>query len=303
MIETFVIVPTFREKGKVEKLLHSFSHVTDGTIRLLVVNGNPGDETSSYLRQLHNSRILELPGAPNLFWSGLVNLGLEHILRQAEQPEFVILMNADIEFDTDILTPLIAKARATPNAQLAAVTIAGRKVVSSGVKVKSWPLMINRHPLAGTRPEHLPSDVLIPVDFLPTRCTLIPFAAIKRTGLVAEHDLPHYGGDNEYTNRLRKLGFTPFVFTGSQVRLDANNTGNSVFHKSLSLKARLKSLFSIKTNFNPVYRLRFVRLAYPWYAWPSAMCLSLLRSVLEVVLGGSAIKLLFRRKESGFAGL
>jgi GT2 family glycosyltransferase len=303
MIKTFVIVPTFREKGKVEKLLNSFSHVTDGTIKLLIVNGNPGDETSSYLRQLHNSRILELPGAPHLFWSGLINLGLEHLLRQAEQPEFVILMNADIEFDTDILTPLIAKARATPNAQLAAVTIAGRNVVSSGVKVKSWSLMINRHPLAGTLPEHLPSDALIPVDFLPTRCTLIPFAAAKQAGLIAENDLPHYGGDNEYTNRLRTLGFPPYIFTGSRVRVDAKNTGNSVFHKSLSLKVRISSLFSIKANFNPIYRLRFVRLAYPWYAWPSAMFLSVLRSVLEVLLGGGAIKSLLRHKESGFAGL
>jgi GT2 family glycosyltransferase len=303
MTQTYIIVPTFREKGKVERLLNSFSHVTDGTVKLLIVNGNPGDETCSYLRQLRNGRVLEIPGAPNLFWSGLVNLGLEHVLRQEEQPEFVILMNADVEFDTDILTPLISKARATPNAQLAAVTIAGRYVVSSGVKVKSWLLMNNRHPLAGTLPELLPSDALIPVDFLPTRCTLIPFAAARRAGLIAEHDLPHYGGDNEYTNRLRKLGFPPYIFTGSQVKVDSRNTGNSVFHKALSLKVRIRSLFSIKTNFNPIYRLRFVRLAYPWYAWPSAMLLCTLRSVFEVLLGGGAIKFLFRRKESGFAGL
>ena len=303
MTQTYIIVPTFREKGKVEKLLNSFSHVTDGTIKLLIVNANPGDETSLYLSQLRSGRVLEIPGTPNLFWSGLVNLGLEHVLQQGEQPEFVILMNADIDFDTDILTPLIAKARATPNAQLAAVTIAGQRIVSSGVKVKSWLLMNNRHPLAGTLPGDLPSDALIRVDFLPTRCTLIPVAAVRRAGLIAERDLPHYGGDNQYTNRLRRLGFPPYIFTGSQVRVDAKNTGSSVFHKALSLEVRIRSLFSIRANFNPIYRLRFVRLAYPWYAWPSAMLLCTLRSVLEVLLGGSIIKFLFRRKESGFAGL
>ena len=303
MTETFIIVPTFREKEKVKRLLQSLSQVPDETIKLVIVNGNPGDQTSWHLRRLHNSRILEIAGNPNLFWSGLVNLGLEHVLRQSEPPQFVILMNADIEFETDTLTPLIAKARANPNAQLAAVTIAGRKVVSSGVDVKSWSLMINRHPLAGTLPAQLPPDALIPVDFLPARCTLIPFAAVTRTGLIAEHDLPHYCGDYEYSSRLGSLGFPAYIFTGSQVRVDANNTGTSVFHKSLSLKLRINSLFAIKTHFNPMYRLRFVRLTYPWYSWPSAMFLSILRTVMEVLLGGGAIKFLFRRKESGFAGL
>jgi len=303
MKQTLVIVPTFKEKEKIVKLLHSLAHVPQGTVKLLIVNGNPGDETSVYLRQLHNNAILEIKGSPELFWSGLVNLGLEHVLRHAEDPEFLILMNADIEFDTDILTPLIAKARANPNAQIAAVTISGRRVVSSGVKVQSWWLMINRHPFAGTLPERLPSEALIPVEFLPARCTLIPFAAAKRAGLVAERDLPHYAGDYEYTNRLRTSGFPAYIYTGSQVRVDAKNTGTSVFHKPLSLKTRITSLFSIKANYNPVYRLRFVRMAYPWYAWPSAMVMCLLRSTVEVLLGGNAVKFLLRRKESGFAGL
>ena len=140
------------------------------------------------------------------------------------------------------------------------------------------------------------------MDFMPTRCTLIPFTAVRMTGLIAEHDLPHYAGDYEYTNRLRLLGFAPYIFTGSRVKVDAQNTGTSVFHKALSLRVRISSLFSIKANFNPIYRLRFVRLAYPCYAWPSAMVMCLLRSAAELLLGGSAIRFLIRRKESGFAG-
>jgi GT2 family glycosyltransferase len=120
--------------------------------------------------------------------------------------------------------------------------------------------------------------------------------------LIAEKELPHYGGDNEYTNRLRKLGCLPYIYTGVKVRVDAKNTGTDVFHKSVPLWVRLNSLFSIKSTANPVYRLRFVRIAYPWYAWPSAMVLYLARSLLEVFLGGMAIRCLFRQKESGFSG-
>ncbi len=299
---TFVIIPTYREKSKIEALLNCFSRVKIENLKILIVNGNPNDETSAYIKQLHDSRVLELPGSPGLFWSGLVNVGLHHVLHNETNQEFIIIMNADVEFEGDILTPLIAKARANPNSQLAAVTVAEGKVISSGVKVVSWPLTINRHPLAGTLAETIAPDVLIPVDFLPTRCTIIPFPAIKKAGFIAEKELPHYGGDNEYTNRVRKLGYPPYIFSGALVKVDAGNTGTDVFHKSLSLWKRISTMFSIKSTANPIYRLRFVRLSYPLYAQPSAMVLYALRSVMEVLLGGAAIRFIFRRRESGFAG-
>ena len=299
---TFVVVPTFREKEKVLALLRSFRHVRGLNLTILIANGNPSDETSAALRELKDSRVLELPGNPKLFWSGLVNLGLQHVLRQRPEPEFVVIMNADVEFETDVLTPLILKARANLKCQLAAVTLSNGEIISSGVKVVSWLLTLNRHPLAGTSPQDLPIDALIPVDFLPTRCTLIPFAAVKKAGLIAEKLLPHYGGDNEYTNRIRHLGYQPYIYTGSRVKVDADNTGIDVFHRALSLKSRVSSLFSIKSTANPIYRLRFVRLAYPWYAWPSAMFLYTLRSTLEVLMGGNAIRRISRQKESGFSG-
>jgi GT2 family glycosyltransferase len=299
---TFVVVPTFREKDKVLALLRSFQHVQDLSLRVLIANGNPGDETSAVLREWKDSRVVELSGHPGLFWSGLVNLGLEHAVHPEANQEFVILMNADVEFTYDVISPLVAMARATPNAQLAAVTVSGERVVSSGVRVASWFLTLNRHPLAGSPADSIPQDALIAVDFLPTRCTLIPLAAVRQAGFIAQKDLPHYGADYEYTNRLRKLGYQPFIYTGARVRLDAKNTGNNVFHKRLSLGIRLRSLFSIKSPSNPIYRLRLIRLSYPLYAWPSAMFLYTLRSLVEVLLGGPAIKSLFSSRESGFSG-
>ena len=299
---TFVVVPTFRETDKITTLLASFSQVKARDIKILIANGNPGDETSTYIRTLHDDRVQELSGHPSLFWSGLVNLGLRHILEHETGQEFVIIMNADVDFDGDVITPLLNKARSTPNAQLAAVTVGDGQVISSGVKVVSWLLTLNRHPLAGTLPERLPEDKLIPVDFLPTRCTLIPFEYVKKAGLISEKQLPHYGGDNEYTNRVRMLGCSPYIYKGVQVRVDAKNTGTDVFHKEIPIGRRIRSLFSIKSTANPVYRIRLIRMIYPWYAWPSAMFLYVLRSILEALLGGRGIKAFIRRKESGFSG-
>ena len=299
---TFIIVPTFKERRHVERLLDCFSRADNRDVVILIVNGNPGDDTSRFLKELHNEGVIEIQGHPGLFWSGMVNLGLRHVLRCEGEKEFVIIMNADVEFDGDIVALLTAKARMMPNCQLAAVTVGDRRVVSSGVKVVSWALTINRHPLAGTMPDHLPADVLIPVDFLPTRCTLIPYPAVAKAGLVAERELPHYGGDYEYTNRVRTLGYQPYIFTGACVRLDTKHTGADVFHRRLSLGKRIATMFSIKSTANPICRLRFVRLAYPHSAWPSAMALYLLRSVMEVSFGGAHIKSVFPSKERGYSG-
>ena len=119
---------------------------------------------------------------------------------------------------------------------------------------------------------------------------------------MAERELPHYGGDYEYTNRVRKLGYQPYIFTGACVRLDTKHTGADVFHRRLSLGKRIATMFSIKSTANPICRLRFVRLAYPRSAWPSAMALYLLRSVMEVSFGGAHIKSVFPSKERGYSG-
>ncbi len=303
MAHIFIVVPTFREPAKISDWLASFGSINLSGVTALLVNGNPGDTTSNLIRDAASHLpIHELKGDPTLFWAGLTNLGLRQALREGGDGDYVVLMNADIEFTRDMFSALMEKGRTTHNAQLAAVTISGQRVVSSGVKVISWFLTLNRHPLAGTLDTDLPSDTLIPVDYLPTRCTLIPLAAVRQAGLIAESALPHYGADYEYTNRLRKLGYQPFIFSGARVRLDGENTGNNVFWRRLSLGTRLRSLFSIKSTSNPIYRIRFILLAYPMYAWPSAMLLYTLRSVLEVLLGGAVIKSLLPRSESGFSG-
>lgn len=302
MAGVFVVVPTFRERAHVERLLKCFYRVQDRAVHVAVVNGDPGDETSRLLEDWPDERVYEIAGAPSLYWSGLVNLGLRHVLSASGEKEFVLIMNADVAFHDDILECLVRKARIMPRCQLAAVTIGDRLVVSSGVRVVSWALTINRHPLAGEAPENLPAGALIPVDFLPTRCTLIPFSAVEGAGLTAEDELPHYGADNEYTNRIRRRGYQPYIFTGARVNVDVKHTGTDVFQVALSLRQRVGSLFSIKSTANPVYRLRFVRLVYPRYAWPSAMALYVLRSLGEVLFGGTILKSVLRMKEAGHSG-
>ncbi|MGD0410322.1 MAG: hypothetical protein ABSC18_01350 [Verrucomicrobiota bacterium] len=80
----YIVVPTFRETGKVESFLGSFNNVGCQPYTLFIANGNPGDETSLLLRVSKvKASIQELEGNAGLYWSGLQNLGLRAASRQA----------------------------------------------------------------------------------------------------------------------------------------------------------------------------------------------------------------------------
>jgi GT2 family glycosyltransferase len=296
------VIPTFKELKQIEKLMTSFSNIISNQIEIVIVNSNPNDETSRFLNSFTDKRVREIKGVSTLYWSGAVNIGLNCVLNSMDKPEYVFIMNADVEFKEDILEKFLQKANGMPKFQFAAVTVSGDNIVASGAKVSSWFLTNIRHPLAGSEKKDLAKDDLIEVDYLPTRCVMFPYSALVECGVIAEKQLPHYGGDEEFTNRLRLKGYQPYIYTGVSVFLDSSNTGTDVFHKPLSFRKRLVSSFSIKSPSNPKYRIAFVKMVYPWYAVPSGIILYFFRSVLEVVLGGSLIRKIFNKNESGFSG-
>ena len=296
------IIPTFKEPQQIKKLISSFLNIKSNQIEILIVNSNPNDETSSFLSTCGDSRVNELEGTPSLYWSGAINIGLNYVLNYSNKPDYVFIMNADVEFTDDILNIFLQKANGMTKFQFAAVTVSESTIVSSGAHVSSWFFTKIRHPLAGSSIESLIDDVLIPVDYLPARCIMFPYSALVECGVISEKRLPHYCGDLEFTNRLRLKGYKSYIYTGVKVYLDASNTGEKIFQKSLNLKSRLLSLFSIKSPSNPKYRIRFVILSYPWYAIPTAIILYISRSLVEVFLGGSFIKKITRENESGFSG-
>ena len=302
MRHLFVIVPTFKETDKIRELLSSFYRVQPQNTSLLIVNANFGDETTRLIEQASEVAWLrEIAGQSSLYWSGLVNLGLEIAACDGDETDFIILMNADVTFDSDVLTGLKNAADGIGKCQLGALTHSGGRVISSGVQVRSWLLALTRHPFAGMPLTAVPVDYLQPVDYLPTRCVLLPLAPI-RTGLRAnEKLLPHYAADYELTHRLKQLGYFPYIYTGVWVECDVRNTGNNVFVKSGGFRDRVRKLFFIKSAYNPVTRIRFVWIVFPWYAKASAILIYSLKSLLELILGGRVIRAVVSHNERGFS--
>ena len=185
---------------------------------------------------------------------------------------------------------------------MGALCLSHNVAISSGVQIKSWVMTSHFHPFAGTSKVNIPNDLCVRVNLLATRCMLIPVEAVAKSGLVAERLLPHYGADMEFSHRLCKSGYVPYIYTGACINVDTSNTGQSIYNKESKLLDRILSLMSIRNLSNPWYRTILVLLIYPWYAWPTAISAYLLRTLIETLLSKNQIKLYFGHEGRGYPG-
>jgi GT2 family glycosyltransferase len=157
------------------------------------------------------------------------------------------------------------------------------------------------HPFSGYLKTEVPTNLCIPVDLLATRFMLTPAQAIIEGGLVSERLLPHYHADLEFSHRLHRAGYVPYIYTKARIEVDTNNTGDSVYFQTIGFWTRVFRLMSIRNPSNPWYRMVFVVLVFPWYSWPTATLAYLLRTLIEVALNKAQIQACFGTKGRGYA--
>lgn len=291
-----VVVPTFREQELLDPFLKSWEGVVSCSTRIYVVNGDPGDRTSDelarYLCDGASLRAEEIGGHSGLYWTGLVRLGLERVLGEAEEGDFFVLTNIDVNFAGDPVAAIFDGVDGLTRKQVALPAVDGSgQVRSAGVVVRSWAFSRNRHLLEGAPESELdgaPRE--LPATYLPTRFLLCPAEALKAGLLPDAESLPHYCADYEYSNRLRLCGFDPVVYTGARVRLREENTGFDTYLRRTSLLSRLRRIRDIKCPYHFGYRYRFVRLVYPGWSQLPGMATHFLKIFAEIALGGGSLQ-------------
>ncbi|MCB1202760.1 MAG: hypothetical protein KDN18_00760 [Verrucomicrobiae bacterium] len=287
-----VVVPTFRESHLVGPFLERWSSVKSTPLRLHMVNGNPGDETSELIREWSTRLdVTEHAGHPGLYWTGLVALGLRHVSEIAGGEDVFLLTNIDVRPLGDPLAAIFAAVPDWRRHQVAIpVAWASGRVTSSAVVVRSWALSLNRHLGEGQPIGELPENAILPATYLPTRFLLVPVKALHEGIFPDETRLPHYCADYEYTNRLRLRGYDPLFFTGASASLDEENTGFDTYLCHTTLRARIARAWDIKCPYNFRYRFRFVRLVYPTAAFLPGLLSHFAKIFLEIAFGGRKLQ-------------
>lgn len=279
-----IIVPTFRERDHVRRLMENLGEQSCQDFRAYIVNCNPGDDVSADIAQAQDSRFVEVPGSPDRFWAGAIRLGQQHVYKAARDKDRILLLNVDNRFGPDFLQDYMAESLARPDALLCALTETRRGYLSSGCRMLSWFFALPKHYYTNRDGEE-DFATAVPVDMLAGRALMGPAAVFRDVGYVDSERFPHYSADYEYTLRAKRRGYGLYVTTAVRVFNEIDNSGAKGLRGTHPLAARLRGLYSLRSAQNVIIRTRFVLRCYPKLCVPTGLIGNWLRISYAVLVG------------------
>jgi len=282
----YVVVPAHNRRELTLACARALATQTYTATTIVVVDDGSTDGTAAAVREAFPA-VVVLQGDGNLWWTGAVNMGVEWALARCADSDFLLTLNDDTFVEPGYAARLVETARGLPGSLVGSVLVTDDEqqiVVDGGVRV-NWMTAKYRvlgagRPLldvqeSGTRE----SDV----DVLSGRGTLVPTEVFRCIGHYDSARLPHYAADYEFSRRAARAGYGLCVDRRAVVvSVDEPGTSGPTRSARSPLRTVMWHLGSRKSPRCVWYRIRFARLACPWYALPSYLVFDLTR-----VMGGS----------------
>lgn len=221
-----VLIPVFNRLDKTRQVIACLrAQELDELLHIVIINDGSSDGTAAYLAEQKDVDVLE--GDGSLWWGGAMEKGLQHIIRIANENDWVLMVNNDTQFAPDFIQTLLDSARSHAPAAVGSVICDETRpncLLSIGGLIDSWRFRV-RDKLANER-ELNDQNELHSVDVLSGRGTLYPLSAFHRAGTMRPRWLPHYLADYELAARVRLAGYRLLV-NEQAVILSANEYGNA----------------------------------------------------------------------------
>ncbi|HUR99919.1 MAG TPA: glycosyltransferase family 2 protein [Pyrinomonadaceae bacterium] len=221
-----VVTPVHNRKELTLRCLQSLyaADLTGIDLRVIVVDDGSTDGTADELAAKFPD-VTVIPGDGNLWYTAGTNVGLAAALKN--DPEYILAINNDSEFDPPFLQRMLESAKANPRSVIGAVLVSWddrKRVFQVSPKWNVWWGGM-RHWVKQTV-DTLPRAPW-EVELIVGNCVLFPAAAVREVGLMDERRLPQYG-DAEYTPRMRKAGWRLFVDPRAQVFCKPNDVPEKI---------------------------------------------------------------------------
>jgi GT2 family glycosyltransferase len=253
----YVLIPAHNNKREVLEVLDCLKRQSYSDNTILLVDDGSTDGTEEEVKR-SCPHVVILKGDGNLWWAGANVLGVNYILQNAKNRDFVLLLNNDVLIDSEYISRLVEASVKTNRSLVGSTTVDVRSLhhMSAGLRLDSY-LNIAQN----TDEEVIKStDIDSHVDVLSGRGTLIPIEVFKAIGNFDQKRLPHYGADYEFSIRARRAGFKLVTSHLALVYAKHDITGIHLPNKPiLALRECFTLLFSKKSSAN----LRFY-LTYVW---------------------------------------
>jgi GT2 family glycosyltransferase len=264
------------------QVLGCLQRQTHRGFRVFLVDDGSTDGTAEAVRRTF-PEVSILQGDGNLWWTGAIVLGVNHVLSRAQPKDSVLLLNNDLTIDDDYLQSLVEVSSRQERAIVGSTLFDfhSRRFVEAGI---TMDYQLNLFP--NTKWDQVVSrDVDEHVDVLPGRGTLIPVDVFSTIGTFNRRKLPHYGSDYEFSVRAKRAGYKLVIAHKARVYSRQDMTGLECPDTNvISLTECCKLLFSRKSKTNIVYYLNYVWLCSE-SAWRWRNVLVSIRNILSRTVG------------------
>lgn len=184
-----------------------------------------------------------------------MNIGLSHVMANCQANDYFMSFNDDVLVDQEYVTNLVAAANSLQQkfmlGSLAVDSENNDKIVFCGNRIDWSKGVWKGKPCAG-----LNDEPLLDTDSLPGRGVLAPVSLISEIGFYDDRRFPQYFGDEDFSLRAKKAGYSLFVCANARVKSHVKMTGSG--RHAPRLKEFLSSLVSIRSPNQLSRRLIFI---------------------------------------------
>lgn len=259
----YIIIPVFNRWKYTEACLQSLRCQNFKNYKIIIVNHGSTDETSVNIAR-DFPEVTMLIGDISMWWTAATNVGVRYALEK--EADFVLTLNNDLIVKPDYLYQLNEVATQNANAIIGSVSVDIKetsKVIYAGTKWNKWTAKY-RSAIDLSKFEKINNEQsIIKTDLLPGRGTLIPVKVFEQFGLFNEIDFPHYGADEEFSNRCKKHGYNLFVSTNAIVHSVSEATGLKNIYQTKNIKYWKDLFISRKSPVNIKNRWNWAKINCP----------------------------------------
>lgn len=275
-----VLIPVHnRLQLTIRCLLSLKKQINYNNLNIIVIDDASTDGTKLSLKSKF-PEVTVLNGDGSLFWGGAISYGVEHVIKISKIKDWVLILNNDVELHSNTILLLVNELNKRNRKAIAGaltIDIDDRvSIIKSGTIVKNWFLNNTKHPYEGLKINELKILDPIEVDFITGRCLLHPVEIFRVAGNYDSKTFNHYGGDDEFSMRIKRFGYLSLLCPSSIVFLKKNEP---IYKKKINIKNFLFTILNIKSSSNIINKLNLTLKVVPFYAKISFFIIGLLKSI------------------------
>lgn len=243
-----VIIPVFNRRETTLSYLKQMGQLDHAGAELtfVVVDDASTDGTGDAIRSQYPDTIV-LQGSGNLWWTGAINVGVQHALQGTY--DAVLIMNDDVDVDPGFLAPLLKVAEENPGSLVSSITLhkdeEGRVAILN-CGFKRMGLFGDIHTLHAGEPYSDKLDEAVRCDILTGASLFIPIRVFKKIGIFDSRSFPHNWGDFEFTLRASLNGFPCLAASKSIIFTEYNTNYPALYLFRSTRRQYLRNLFDYR---------------------------------------------------------